>query len=86
MKSYLLQEREYEGRRPCAFAGNKPCYSAWRTIRKEPADEFGGNRAESWLKAPLTGLIQRRIKLARWTLTREEALNSPGQTNQFVNT
>lgn len=76
MKYYLLQERDYEGKRPCAFAGNKPCYSKWLTIRKEPADEHGGSRAEAWLKAPLRGLVQRRIKLAKWTLTREEALNA----------
>ncbi|MDE2022477.1 MAG: hypothetical protein KGI71_06215 [Patescibacteria group bacterium] len=75
MQHYRLQTREYLGKVQ-TIGGLKNTYSPWKTLRKESADEHGGARAEAWLKGPVVGLVQRRICLGKWKLTREEALNA----------
>lgn len=64
-------------------------WERWRTVRKEPADEHGGARAEKWLLAPIGDLTGRRLKICGkngYILTREqcEAAHREAATTPLV--
>lgn len=72
---YLLQTREAEQAAPNSFRPKGQLrWTPWRTIRKEPNDEWGGAAAETWLLAPIRGLTEKRLKIGGkggYILTRE---------------